>query len=41
MDTEIISPNAFHFYLHSHAAIQGKSRPVLYQVFYDEIQQLT
>ncbi len=48
IDTDIVSPNGFDFYLNSHAAIQGTSRPVLYQVLYDEIgftsddiQQLT
>jgi eukaryotic translation initiation factor 2C len=48
IDTDIISPNGFDFYLNSHAAIQGTSRPMLYQVLYDEIgftsddiQQLT
>ncbi|CAF3441824.1 unnamed protein product [Rotaria sp. Silwood1] len=48
IDTNIISPNGFDFYLNSHAAIQGTSKPVLYQVLYDEIgftsddiQQLT
>ena len=48
IDTDIVSPNGFDFYLNSHAAIQGTSRPILYQVLYDEIgftsddiQQLT
>ncbi|CAF3792637.1 unnamed protein product [Rotaria socialis] len=48
IDTDIISPNGFDFYLNSHAAIQGTSRPMLYHVLYDdigftpdEIQQLT
>jgi len=48
IDTDIVSPNGFDFYLNSHAAIQGTSRPVLYHVLYDEIgftsddiQQLT
>ncbi len=48
IDTDIISPNGFDFYLNSHVAIQGISRPMLYQVLYDEIgftsddiQQLT
>lgn len=48
IDTDIVSPNGFDFYLNSHAAIQGTSRPMLYQVLYDEIgftsddiQQLT
>ncbi|CAF1236661.1 unnamed protein product [Adineta ricciae] len=48
IDTDIVSPNGFDFYLNSHAAIQGTSRPMFYQVLYDEIgftsddiQQLT
>jgi len=48
IDTDIVSPIGFDFYLNSHAAIQGTSRPILYQVLYDEIgftsddiQQLT
>jgi eukaryotic translation initiation factor 2C len=48
IDTDIVSPNGFDFYLDSYAAIQGTSRPMLYQVLYDEIgftsddiQQLT
>lgn len=48
VDTHIVSPNGFDFYLNSHAAIQGTSRPILYQVLHDdigftsdEIQQLT
>jgi eukaryotic translation initiation factor 2C len=48
IDTDIVSPNGFDFSLNSHAAIQGTSRPMLYQVLYDEIgftsddiQQLT
>jgi len=48
VDTDIVSPNGFYFYLNSDTAIQGTSRPVLYQVLYDEIgftpdeiQQLT
>ncbi|CAF1508752.1 unnamed protein product [Adineta steineri] len=48
IDTDIVSPNGFDFYLNSHAAIQGTSRPTLYHVIYDnigftpdEIQQLT
>ncbi|CAF1131852.1 unnamed protein product [Rotaria sordida] len=47
-DTDFVSPNGFDFYLNSHATIQGTSRPILYQVLYDEIgftsddiQQLT
>lgn len=48
IDTDINSPNGFEFYLNSHAAIQGTSKPTLYHVLYDdigftsdEIQQLT
>ncbi|CAF0840758.1 unnamed protein product [Adineta ricciae] len=48
IDTDIVSPNGFDFYLNSHAAIQGTSKPALYHVLYDdigftsdEIQQLT
>ncbi|CAF1268322.1 unnamed protein product [Rotaria sp. Silwood1] len=48
IDTDIVTPNGFDFYLNSHAAIQGTSRPMLYNVLYDdigftpdEIQQLT
>ncbi len=48
IDTDIVSPNGFEFYLNSHTAIQGTSRPTLYHVLYDdigftsdEIQQLT
>ncbi len=37
VDTDTVSPNGFYFYLNSHAAIKGTSRPVLYQVLYDEI----
>lgn len=48
VDTDVVSPNRFDFYLNSHAAIQGTSKPALYHVLYDdigftsdEIQQLT
>ena len=48
VDTNINSPIGFEFYLNSHAAIQGTSKPTLYHVLYDdigftsdEIQQLT
>ncbi|CAF2623092.1 unnamed protein product [Rotaria sp. Silwood2] len=35
--TDIVHPQGFDFYLNSHAAIQGTSRPILYHVLYDEI----
>ncbi|CAF4649051.1 unnamed protein product, partial [Rotaria sp. Silwood1] len=48
IDTDMVSLNGFEFYLNSDATIQGTSRPMLYQVLYDEIgftsddiQQLT
>ncbi len=41
VDTDIVPLNGFYFYLNSDAAIQGTSRSMLYQVLYDEIQQLT
>ncbi|CAF1269422.1 unnamed protein product, partial [Didymodactylos carnosus] len=48
IDTEITHPSQFNFYLNSHAAIKGTSRPALYHVLHDEIgftsdeiQQLT
>ncbi|UJR08589.1 hypothetical protein I4U23_012848 [Adineta vaga] len=37
VDTNIVHPQSFDFYLNSHAAIQGTSRPILYHVLYDEI----
>ncbi|CAF3974303.1 unnamed protein product, partial [Rotaria magnacalcarata] len=37
IDTDIVHPLGFDFYLNSHAAIQGTSRPILYHVLYDEI----
>ncbi|KAH9700117.1 protein argonaute 5 [Citrus sinensis] len=36
VDTEICHPTEFDFYLNSHAAIQGTSRPTRYHVLYDE-----
>ncbi|CAF0797772.1 unnamed protein product [Didymodactylos carnosus] len=48
IDTEIVHPSQFDFYLNSHAAIQGTNNCILYHVLYneigftsDEIQQLT
>jgi hypothetical protein len=48
IDTDIVSPNGFDFDFNFHAAIQGTSQTMLYQVLYDEIgftsddiQQLT
>ncbi|CAF0827744.1 unnamed protein product [Rotaria sp. Silwood1] len=48
IDTNIVSPNGFEFYLNSHATIQGTSLPMFYQVLdneiafiSDDIQQLT
>jgi len=37
IDTHLVHPHDFDFYLNSHAAIQGTSRPILYHVLYDEI----
>ncbi|CAF3647379.1 unnamed protein product [Rotaria sordida] len=37
VDTNIVHPGGFDFYLNSHAAIQGTSHPILYHVLYDEI----
>ncbi|CAF4882836.1 unnamed protein product [Rotaria sp. Silwood1] len=40
-DQNIIHPSQFDFYLCSQAAIMGTSRPALYHVLHDDIQQLT
>ncbi|CAF4800502.1 unnamed protein product [Rotaria sp. Silwood1] len=37
IDTDIVSPNGFHFYLNSDAPIQGTAKPMLYQVLCNEI----
>jgi eukaryotic translation initiation factor 2C len=37
VDTQIVDPNGFDFYLMSHSGIQGMSRPVHYHVLHDEI----
>lgn len=36
VDTEVVSPTEFDFYLQSHAGILGTSRPAHYNVLYDE-----
>jgi eukaryotic translation initiation factor 2C len=36
IDTRIMHPTEFNFYLQSHAGIQGMSRPTLYHVIHDE-----
>ncbi|CAF5113292.1 unnamed protein product, partial [Rotaria sp. Silwood1] len=33
IDTDIVSPNGFDFYLNSHAAIQGTSKPALFKFY--------
>ena len=36
IDTGIVHPTDFEFYLNSHASIQGTSRPALYTVLLDQ-----
>ena len=38
VDTDIVHPGQFSFFLNSHKALQGTNRPALYHVLYDEIQ---
>ncbi|CAF0780555.1 unnamed protein product [Adineta steineri] len=38
IDTDIVHPGQFSFFLNSHKALQGTNRPALYHVLYDEIQ---
>jgi len=38
VDTDIVHPGQFSFFLNSHRALQGTNRPALYHVLYDEIQ---
>ncbi|CAF3991335.1 unnamed protein product [Rotaria sp. Silwood1] len=37
IDTDVVSSNRLNFYLHSHAAIQDRSRAMLYQILHDGI----
>ncbi len=37
IDTDIVSPNGFNFYLNSDAAMQGTAKAMHYQVLCDEI----
>merc|ERR1711988_1682007 len=41
VDTDIVAPRTFNFYLCSHAGIQGMSRPVHYNVIYTDHPELT
>lgn len=36
IDTGVVSPDTFEFYLYSHPGLQGTSRPTKYQVLYDQ-----
>lgn len=38
VDTDIVHPGQFSFFLNSHKALQGTNRPALYHVLYDEIK---
>lgn len=38
VDSDIVQPNQFSFFLNSHKAIQGTNRPALYHVLHDEIK---
>ncbi|CAF3522455.1 unnamed protein product [Rotaria sordida] len=37
VDTDVVHPGQFSFFLNSHKALQGTNRPALYHVLYDEI----
>ncbi|CAF2760829.1 unnamed protein product [Rotaria sp. Silwood2] len=38
VDTDVVHPDQFSFFLNSHKALQGTNRPALYHVLYDEIK---
>lgn len=38
VDTDVVHPGQFSFFLNSHRALQGTNRPALYHVLYDEIK---